>query len=64
MYRCIKYMNKGYWLPTTQAISLFIDWMNRPQSYREEIIESMNKASTTGLTQTEIDHLEALMRID
>jgi hypothetical protein len=64
MYRCVKYMKKGYWLPTGQALMLFIDWQERDEEYRMKIIEYMQKAQTEGLTQTQIDDLEALMRID
>ena len=64
MYRCVKYMKKGYWLPTGQALMLFIDWMERPEEYLQKIIDYMRTAETAGLTQTQIDHLEALMRVD
>ncbi len=64
MYRCVKYINKGYWLPTSQAITLFIDWMERPESYRQKIIDFMVQGQSEGLTRIQIDQLEALMRID
>jgi len=57
-------MKKGYWLPTGQALMLFIDWMERPEEYLQKIIDYMRTAETAGLTQTQIDHLEALMRVD
>ena len=43
---------------------LFIDWMERPEDYRQKIIDYMRTAATEGLTETQIEHLEALMRVD
>ncbi len=63
--RCMKYAAKGYWLPPSQALSLFLDWDKRDENYRIELAEYLEKANGgEGLTQEQIDHLEELMRID
>lgn len=59
--RCMKYAKKGYWLPTSQVLNLFIDWDNRDDEYK---IKLMNFMAKNELTQKEIDELEALLRID
>lgn len=63
--RCMKYSKKGYWLPPTQALKLFIDWDGRGEDYRAKLQDFLLKANEgTKLTQEEVDELEALMRID
>jgi len=63
--RCLKYATKGYWLRPIETMKLFIDWDNRDDKYRNKLIGFLDKAETgTGLTQEEVDELEALMRID
>lgn len=63
--RCMKYSRKGYWLRPMEALKLFLDWDNRGEDYRRELVDYLTKANSgEGLTQEEVDHLEALMRID
>jgi hypothetical protein len=63
-FRCIKYSKKGYWLPTAQCFRLFQDWDERNSDYKEKMKTFFTKAEASTLTQEEIDHQEALMRID
>ena len=64
-YRCIKYIKKGYWLKPLECLKLFLDWDQRDESYRSKLIEFLNKADAEdGLTEEEINELEAMMRID
>lgn len=63
--RCMKYSKKGYWLPPLQCCRLFIDWEDRDQEYRDKIIHFLTEADKgEGLTETDINELEKLMRID
>lgn len=42
-----------------------MDWDNRDENYRLEIIHYIEEANNDeGLTREQIEHLEALMRID
>jgi len=59
--RAMKYAKKGYFLNTRECLKLFIDWENRPEDYRLQIIDLLSKGK---LTKTEIEDLEVLMRID
>lgn len=70
-YRAMKYSKKGYYLPTKEALKLFVDWTNRGEDYQHKLIESFAKTEETDedgkkkeLSQKEIDELEALLRID
>ncbi len=71
--RCMKYARKGYWLPPSECIKLFLDWSERGEDYRVKLIDLFKKAETfdeskpegtTGLTKEEIEELEALLHID
>jgi len=63
--RCMKYSRKGYWLRPFECLKLFIDWTDRPDEYRIKLIEFLRKASENdGLSQVEVDELEAMMRIE
>jgi len=63
--RCMKYARKGYWLRPLECLKLFIDWSDRGEEYRQKLIDFLQKADEgDGLTQEEVDELEALMRID
>lgn len=62
--RCIKYGKKGYWMTPMEALKLFIDWDGRDESYRIEIIETVQRFQKDGITREEIEDLESLMRID
>ena len=63
--RCLKYSKKGYWLKPFEALRLFLDWQNRDDDYRTKLIDFLKKSDDGDeLTQEEVDHLEAMMRID
>jgi hypothetical protein len=63
--RCMKYARKGYWLPPFNCLKLFLDWDERDADYRAKLVEFLALANNgEGLTQKDIDELEALMRID
>ena len=63
--RCMKYSRKGYFLRPFECLKFFIDWSDRPDEYRIKLIEFLEKAAENdGLTQEEVDELEAMMRID
>lgn len=70
MFRCIKYMKKGYFLSPVESIKLFLDWEQRTPEYRAKIIEYVNKVEIhkeTGeltLSEKDIFELERLMKID
>ncbi len=62
--RCVKYGKKGYWMTPMESLKLFIDWDNRDDNYKMSIIDTVAKFKKEGITRKEIEHLEALMRID
>lgn len=63
--RCMKYTKKGYWIRPLECMKLFADWMNREEKYRDKVMDYITKANEgEGLTQEQVDELEALMRID
>lgn len=70
--RCCKYSRKGYFLRPTEALKLFLDWNDRGPEYQARItqlfVESAKGKQSAdnpgGMTQKEIDELEALLRID
>ncbi len=63
--RCMKYAKKGYFLRPLECLRLFLDWDNRDDEYRSKLRDFIEKASDgEGLSQEEIDELEAMMRID
>lgn len=63
--RCMKYSRKGYWLPPLQCCRLFLDWEDRDQDYRTKILHFLQESDKgEGLTKTEIEEMERLMRID
>jgi len=63
--RCMKYSRKGYFLRPFECLKLFIDWTDRPDEYRLKLIQFLEKAQgNDGLSQEEVDELEAMMRID
>lgn len=72
LLRCCKYARKGYFLRPMEALKLFQDWTDRGEEYQKRIIELFNESSKgkassenpDGMTQEEIDELEALLRID
>ena len=62
--RCVKYGQKGYWMTPMQSLKLFIDWDNRDDDYRMNLIELVRKFDEHGVTKEELNDLEAMMRID
>jgi hypothetical protein len=63
--RCMKYSRKGYFLRPFECLKLFLDWEDRDDEYKQKLVDFLNKAGDgTGLTQEEVDELEAIMRID
>lgn len=72
MLRCCKYARKGYFLRPAEALKLFIDWDMRGPEYQSRLIELFKQSShgekseenPDGITQKEIDELEALLRVD
>lgn len=65
LLRCLKYAKKGYWMPPMHTLPLFLDWENRDEDYRAKIIDYLESANEgKGLTEEEVNELEALMRID
>lgn len=63
--RCMKYSKRGYWLRPLECLKLFVDWSDRDEDYRIKLIDFLTKANGgNGLSEKEVDELEALMRID
>ena len=72
LLRCCKYARKGYFLRPAEALKLFLDWTERGDEYRTRMVELFQESAKgkespenpDGMTQKEIDELEALLRID
>jgi hypothetical protein len=72
LLRCCKYARKGYFLRPAEALKLFTDWNDRGEEYQNRMIElfiesgkgKVSDKNPDGMTQEEIDELEALLRID
>jgi len=65
LLRCVKYGKKGYYLRPMEAMKLFIDWDNRDDDYKIQLIDFFDKSNTEDKwTQEEVDQLERLLRID
>lgn len=72
LLRCCKYSRKGYFLRPFEALKLFADWTDRPESYRIRISALFARSAEGeqsdknpgGMTRKEIDELESLLRID
>jgi hypothetical protein len=70
--RCCKYARKGYWMPPSEALKLFMEWDARGDEYKIKLLElfkASEKGEATednpfGMTREQIDELEALLRID
>jgi len=63
--RCMKYARKNYFLPPFQALKLFFDWDDRDDEYKQKLVAFLEKAEgKNGLTQKEVDEMEAMMMID
>lgn len=61
IYRISKYMKKGYWINIAEVVKVLEDWRSRDESYRNKIMETINKVNPT---QEEIMELESLLRVD
>lgn len=72
LLRCCKYARKGYFLRPMEALKLFEDWTERGPDYQKRMTELFAESAKgkrtaenpDGMTQEEIDELEALLRID
>lgn len=64
LLRCQKYARKGYYMRPIEAMKLFVDWMERPQEYRDRIVQLFTTGELGKITKKEIDELEALLRVD
>jgi hypothetical protein len=64
MLRAMKYARKGYWLPPSEALRLFMDWEERTDDYKANLIDLFLQSLEGEMTQKEIDRLEKLLRID
>jgi hypothetical protein len=61
MYRAIKYCKKGYWFSSREMIKLFLDWDQRDESYRIELLELIQLENPD---ENDIWQLERLLRFD
>jgi hypothetical protein len=69
LLRCCKYARKGYFMRPVEALKLFQDWTNRGPEYQTRMTELFTKSMAGkgkrgGISQKEIDELEALLRVD
>lgn len=64
LLRVMKYGRKGYYMRPVEALRLFADWTNRTPEYRDRMLVLFQQSKFGKLSQTEIDELEALLRID
>ncbi len=64
MMRCLKYVRKGYFLRPAEAMKLFIDWDNRDDDYRANLIRLFDLSNLGNISEEEINELEVLLRID
>lgn len=64
LLRVMKYGRKGYYMRPVEALKLFVDWERRTPEYRQGISNAFEKSQFGKLSQTEIDELEALLRVD
>ncbi len=63
--RCMKYSKKGYWLRPLECLHLFLDWEKRDDEYKAKLANFITEANKgKGLSQEDVDELEAMMRID
>lgn len=72
LLRCCKYTRKGYFMRPAEALKLFNDWTDRGPDYRLRLLDLFKESekgkvsdeNPDGMTQKDIDELEALLRID
>lgn len=65
MYRVIKYIDKGYWIRPMEMVKLFVDWEERPEEYRTQLVAIFGDiAGGKEMSKEDIDELEALLHID
>lgn len=63
--RMMKYAKKGYWAPPMNILPLFLDWGQRDRDYKDKLIEFLKSANEgRGLTEEEVNELEALLNVD
>lgn len=64
LIRTQKYGRKGYYMRPAEAIKLFIDWDERDDEYRSNMVRLFQSSAFGEMTQEEVDQLERLLRID
>lgn len=64
LLRVMKYGRKGYYMRPVEALKLFSDWEGRTMEYRNKIRELFTTGQLGKLSKSEIDELEALLRVD
>jgi hypothetical protein len=72
MHRVIKYCRKGYKINSKESVKLFLDWENRPEKYKTEIVDFLSKSfeveEATGQLkpddQLEINRMYRMLRVD
>jgi len=61
VYRISKYIEKGFWCNIMNLIKVFEDWKDRPDSYKQKILDVIMKEEPS---KEEIQELESLLHID
>lgn len=61
IYRILKYLRKGFSIRTFEIIKVLTDWEQRPDEYKNNLINKLQKENPS---QEEIDELESLLHID
>jgi hypothetical protein len=64
MFRCIKYVQRGYKLRTEEMIKIFSDWEGRSEEYREKIKTFFKEFKKGELTLEKVNTMYRMMRID
>lgn len=67
LHRCIKYSKKGYFLPLTETVKLFLDWDERSDDYKDKLIEMIGKMKGVDggePKKEDVEELEKLMHVD
>lgn len=65
--RAVKYSKKGFWMGALECSKLFIDWSERGEEYRVNLLDLLDKMKTPDgeePSKEDIEELEKLMNID
>lgn len=64
--RIIKYTKKGYNIGVAEIFKMFLEWDNRPVTYKNELTSLILRLAieNDSLTNEEFEKLEALLRVD